>query len=153
MDLARRSDDGRAGIRINAARRDGDTAVDGENQKISMSHIGVDFREENLRLSADLGFQKFSMDASMPSITFASGVPIQNTPDADKSIAQPWTYSNSEDLFGTLRAEYDFADNVTAGLAAGADHRQVVERVTLYTGPGADNVGAPHNWKNIARGL
>ena len=120
VDLARRSDDGRAGIRINAARRDGDTAVDGENQKISMSHIGVDFREENLRLSADLGFQKFSMDASMPSITFASGVPIQKTPDADKSIAQPWTYSNSEDLFGTLRAEYDFADNVTAWLAAGA---------------------------------
>lgn len=120
VDLARRSDDGRAGIRINAARRDGDTAVDGENQKISMSHIGVDLREENLRLSADLGFQKFSMDASMPSITFASGVPIQKTPDADKSVAQPWTYSNSEDLFGTLRAEYDFADNVTAWLAAGA---------------------------------
>ena len=119
VDLARRSEDGRAGIRLNAARRDGDTAVDGENQKISMSHIGVDFREENLRISADLGFQKFSMDASMPSITFASGVPIQKTPDADKTVAQPWTYSNSEDLFGTVRAEYDFADNVTTWVALG----------------------------------
>ncbi len=119
VDLARRSEDGRAGIRLNAARRDGDTAVDGENQKISMSHIGVDFREENLRISADLGFQKFSMDASMPSITFASGVPIQKTPDSDKTVAQPWTYSNSEDLFGTVRAEYDFAENVTSWVALG----------------------------------
>ena len=120
VDLARRSEDNRAGVRINAARRDGDTAVDGENQKISMAHIGADFREENLRLSADFGFQKFSMDASMPSITFADGVPIPKTPDADKTVAQPWTYSNSEDIFGTLRAEYDFTDNITAWLAAGA---------------------------------
>lgn len=141
VDLARRSDDGRAGIRINAARRDGDTAVDGENQKISMSHIGVDFREENLRLSADLGFQKFSMDASMPSITFASGVPIQKTPDADKSIAQPWTYSNSEDLFGTLRAEYDFADNVTAWLAAGARRG---EEEAIFANPTVNNTAGDY---------
>ncbi len=89
VDLARRSDDGRAGIRINAARRDGDTAVDGENQKISMSHIGVDFREENLRLSADLGFQKVSMDASMPSITFASGVPSRKPRMPTKASPNP----------------------------------------------------------------
>lgn len=141
VDMARRSDDGRAGIRINAARRDGDTAVDGENQKISMAHIGVDFREENLRLSADLGFQKFSMDASMPSITFADGVPIQKTPDADKSIAQPWTYSNSEDVFGTLRAEYDFADNVTAWLAAGA--RQGEEEA-IFANPTVNNTAGDY---------
>lgn len=119
-DFANRSDDGRFGIRLNAARRDGDSAVDGEESELSMAHIGMDFREEDFRVSADLGFQKHRIDGGQPSITFAPGVPITDTPDADESIGQPWTYSDSNDVFGTLRSEYDFTDNVTAWIAAGA---------------------------------
>jgi len=119
-DLANRSDDGRFGIRLNVARRDGDTAVDGEESELSMAHIGVDFREEDFRVSADLGFQKHRIDGGQPSITFAPGVPILDAPDADESIGQSWTYSDSNDVFGTLRAEYDFADNITGWAAVGA---------------------------------
>src|SRR5699024_10438180 len=50
-DFANRSEDGRFGIRVNAARRDGDTAIDGEESELSMAHIGLDFREEAFRLS------------------------------------------------------------------------------------------------------
>ena len=119
-DFANRSEDGRFGIRLNVARHDGDTAVDGEEEELSMAHIGLDFREEVFRLSADLGFQKHRVDGGQPNITFLSGVPIGDAPDADESIGQPWTYSDSNDIFGTLRAEYDFADNVTGWLALGA---------------------------------
>ncbi|ASK33065.1 TonB-dependent siderophore receptor (plasmid) [Alcanivorax sp. N3-2A] len=119
-DIASRSEDGRFGIRLNAARRDGDTAVDGEESELSMAHIGVDFRGEALRVSGDLGFQKHRIDGGQPSITFASGVPILDAPDADESIGQSWTYSDERDLFGTLRAEYDFADNITGWAAFGA---------------------------------
>ena len=63
--MANRSDDGRFGIRLNVARRDGDTAVDGEEAELSMAHLGVDFREEDFRVSADLGFQKHRIDLSL----------------------------------------------------------------------------------------
>jgi len=119
-DMANRSDDGRFGIRLNVARRDGDTAVDGEESELSMAHLGMDFREENFRVSADLGFQKHRIDGGQPNITFAGGVPILDAPDADDSLGQSWTYSDSNDVFGTLRAEYDFADNITGWAAVGA---------------------------------
>ena len=85
-----------------------------------MAHLGVDFREEDCRVSADLGFQKHRIDGGQPNITFLPGVPITDAPDADESIGQPWTYSNSNDVFGTLRTEYDFADNITGWVAVGA---------------------------------
>ena len=44
---------------------------------------------------------------------------MPGAPDADKSVAQSWTYSNAEDTFGTLRAEYDFNDYVTGWIAGG----------------------------------
>lgn len=121
-DFAGRSEDGRFGTRVNVARRDGDTAVDGEEAELSMAHIGLDFREDVFRLSADLGFQKHRVDGGQPNITYAAGVPIGDAPDADESIGQSWTYSDSNDVFGTLRAEYDFADNITGWLAVGGRH-------------------------------
>lgn len=118
-DIARRFADNRLGLRINTARRDGDTAVDGESRELSLVSIGADYRERNLRVSADIGHQDHRMKASQPSITIATGVAIPAAPDASRSVAQPWTYSNEKDTFGTLRAEYDLNDLVTAWVAAG----------------------------------
>ncbi|MFP1678074.1 TonB-dependent receptor [Alloalcanivorax sp. C16-2] len=140
-DFANRSEDGRFGIRVNAARRDGDTAVDGEEEELSMAHIGLDFREEVFRLSADLGFQKHRVDGGQPNITFASGVPITDAPDADESIGQSWTYSDSNDIFGTLRAEYDFADNITGWLAVGARHG---EEDSIFANPTVNNTSGDY---------
>ena len=118
-DVARRSEDGRYGVRVNAARRDGDTAVDGESRELSMTHIGLDYQGDDLRLSADLGYQDHLMDASQPNITIKDGLAIPDAPDASESIGQPWTYSESEDVFGTVRGEYDFSEAVTGWLAFG----------------------------------
>lgn len=119
-DVSRRSEDGRYGVRVNAAHREGDTAVDGESRELSMAHIGMDYRGGALRVSGDLGYQYHLMDASQPNITFAPGVDILNAPDASTSIAQPWTESEAEDVFGTLRAEYDLTGSLTGWIAAGA---------------------------------
>jgi iron complex outermembrane receptor protein len=131
-DIASRSEDGRFGIRLNAARRAGDSPVDGEESELSMAHIGVDFRGDALRVSGDLGFQKHRIDGGQPSVTFASGVPVLDAPDADESIGQSWTYSDERDLFGTLRAEYDFADNVTGWAAFGA---RTSEEDSIFANP------------------
>ncbi len=118
-DFARRFNDGSTGVRATVAQRDGDTNVDGESRELTLFAIGADFRSDRLRISADLGYQDHKLQASQPNITIGAGLPIPATPRADRSIAQPWTFSNAEDTFGTVRAEYDFNDTVTGWLAGG----------------------------------
>ena len=118
-DFARRFNEGSTGMRATFARRDGDTNVDGESRELTLFAVGADFRSDKLRVSADVGYQEHKLQASQPNITIAAGLAIPATPRADRSIAQPWTFSNAEDTFGTVRAEYDFNDTVTAWLAGG----------------------------------
>jgi iron complex outermembrane recepter protein len=118
-DLSRRVADDRVGIRVNVAHRNGDTAVDGESSELTVAGLGLDYRDGKVRVSADVGYQDHHIDAAQPSITFASGVSIPNAPDASKSVAQPWTYSDEKDSFGTVRGEYDFTSNITGWVAAG----------------------------------
>ncbi len=118
-DFARRFADDRFGVRLNMARRDGDIAVDGESGELGLLALGADYRGDNLRISADLGYQNHQIDGAQPNITIGAGVPVPSAPDADESVAQSWTYSNAKDTFGTLRAEYDFNDVFTGWVAGG----------------------------------
>lgn len=119
-DLATRSDDGSLGIRFNGVDRGGDTLIDGESRTLDLAIVGADYRGKALRLSADLGYQNHRLDANQPSITIADTLQIPTAPNARNNIAQPWSNSNSLDVFGTLRAEYDFNKQVTGWIAAGA---------------------------------
>lgn len=119
VDVARRFDAGRAGVRVEVLDREGDTAVDGEHTKLGLAAVGADFRAAAFRISADIGHQDLQKTASQPSITIASGLAIPGAPDASQSVAQPWTFSNERDTFGTVRAEYDFASGITGWVAGG----------------------------------
>ncbi|HEX4856727.1 MAG TPA: TonB-dependent receptor [Limnobacter sp.] len=118
-DFSRRFNAGSTGVRATLARRDGDSNVEGESRELTLAAVGMDFRSDKLRLSADVGYQDHKLQASQPSVTFAPGVAITGAPRADRSIAQPWTYSNAEDIFGTVRGEYDFNSAVTGWVAGG----------------------------------
>lgn len=118
-DFARRFNDGSTGVRATIAKRDGDTNVEGESRELTLFAVGADFRSDKLRISADVGYQEHKLQASQPNITIMAGLAIPATPRADRSIAQPWTFSNAEDTFGTVRAEYDFNNTVTGWLAGG----------------------------------
>ena len=120
-DVARRfGPDNRAGIRVNAVRRDGDTAVDREQRELSVYSVGLDYRGDNYRVSADVGYQDHQLRNGRPSVTVGSGLAIPAAPDADSNFAQPWTHSNERDTFGTLRGEVDLAPHVVAWAALGA---------------------------------
>ncbi|EGF32277.1 Ferrichrome-iron receptor [Oxalobacteraceae bacterium IMCC9480] len=108
------------GIRINAVRRDGDTAVDREQRSLSVLSVGLDYRTTNVRLSADAGFQEHKLTAPRPSVTLAGGIALPPAPDAARNFAQPWTYSNERDTFGTVRGEVDLSKDVVAWAALGA---------------------------------
>jgi iron complex outermembrane receptor protein len=139
VDVARRFDNNRAGIRINAARRDGDTAVDRESRELNVFSVGLDYRGDNYRLSADLGFQEHKLDNPRPSVTPGAGLAIPRAPDADSNWAQPWTRSNERDTFGSLRGEVDLAPNVVAWAAFGA--RNGSEFNALASPTTTDNAG------------
>ena len=119
-DIARRFGANDAfGVRINAAHHNGKTAVDDEKSRLSLINAGFDWRSEQARVSADLGWQDNKLKATRTNVTLAGLTEVPSAPRASSNWAQPWSYSNERDWFGTLRGEYDFNDNLTAYAAYG----------------------------------
>ncbi|WP_449405904.1 TonB-dependent receptor plug domain-containing protein [Massilia phosphatilytica] len=140
-DVARRFGAGdRAGIRVNAVRRDGDTAVDREERALSVFSVGLDYRGDNYRLSADVGYQDHQLRNGRPSVTAGTGLALPAAPDAARNFAQPWTHSNERDTFGTVRGEVDLAPGVVAWAAMGA--RTGRESNTISSPTTTDDNGA-----------
>jgi iron complex outermembrane receptor protein len=140
-DVARRfGPERRAGVRVNAVRRDGATGVDREGRELSVFSIGLDYRERNYRLSADVGYQDHNLTEPRPSVTVGAGIPIPAAPDADSTWAQKWTRSDERDLWGTLRGEVDLAPGTVGWAAFGArkgDETNVLASPTVTTRDGS----------------
>ena len=88
------------GVRFNAVLREGETAVEDQDRSLSVFSVGTDYAGERFRFSADLGYQDNRIDAPRPQVTPLAGVPAE--PDADTNFAQPWTYTDEEQLFGVV---------------------------------------------------
>ncbi|MFY3382900.1 TonB-dependent receptor [Paracidovorax sp. MALMAid1276] len=121
-DIARRfGPDGNTGIRVNAAARNGGTAVDSEDVKLGVVAVGLDWRSRDVRLSGDIGWQDHQLKNTRTNVTLGSAVTtVPAAPDGQTNFAQPWSYSNERDTFGTLRGEWDLSPTTTAWAAAGA---------------------------------
>ncbi len=118
-DIARRFGEDRAfGARLNLAKRNGETSVDGQERDLSVIAAGMDFDGDKFRFAADIGYQDQQIDAPRPQVTPGGAIP--RAPDADSNFAQPWTYSNEKQLFGVVRGEYDFTSDISAWAAIGA---------------------------------
>ena len=119
IDASRRFGAGDAfGVRVNALRRDGETAVTAQDRELTAFSVGFDFASERLRLSADFGFQDHDVDAPRPSVTPLGAVP--GAPDADENFAQRWTYTEETQLFGVARGEFDVNEHLALWVAGGA---------------------------------
>ena len=121
-DIARRfGPDGNTGIRVNAAGRNGGTAVDHEDVQLGLLAVGLDWRSRDVRLSGDIGWQDHKLKNTRTNVTLGSAVTtVPSVPDNQTNFAQPWSYSNERDVFGTLRGEWDLSPSTTAWAAAGA---------------------------------
>ena len=132
VDLSRRfGPDNNTGVRLNAVRRDGDTAIDGESRGMTALGLGLDWRSRDVRVSADVGYQNDKLKAARPSVTPTSFIPV--VPDNKTNYAQPWTYSNAEDVFATARAEWDLNDQFTAWAAGGVKRGKEDNSLTTPT--------------------
>jgi len=150
VDLARRfGPDNRAGLRINAVRRDGETAVQGEERELSVFSIGADYRGRGYRVSADAGYQNHKLEDARPSVTVAAGLPVIAAPDASSNWAQPWTESKERDVFGTLRAEVDLPGGAVAWAAFGARKGNEANILSSTTVTGFDGSANMTRFDNV----
>lgn len=129
-DIARRfGEEGRAGVRVNAAQRKGGTGIDNENRDVQMAAIGVDYRGRGFRLSADLGWQDSQLSGARPAVNVAATIPVPSAPDASANYGQPWDYSSERDVFGTLRGEWDISKDVVAWASFGGRRGHELNRL------------------------
>jgi iron complex outermembrane receptor protein len=121
VDLARRfGDDKQIGVRLNGVFRGGATGVNWNTDQLGLAVLGLDFRGQRVRLSADLGYQDQYVGGVISYLGLAPGVPLPWAPNATTNPGQPWGNYRKKDLFGVMRAEVDLADNVTAYATFGA---------------------------------
>lgn len=142
-DLARRfGPDDRFGLRINAAHRDGESTVDDEKRQLDLFAVGIDYRGDRFRVSADAGYQNHRIDAPRPSVTPSGAIP--KAPDADSNFAQPWTFAKERSLFATARAEVDLSERTLAWIAAGQRNG---EEENVLANPTANAAGATNGYR------
>lgn len=121
VDIGRRfGEDQRFGVRFNGVRQSGDTEWDHQQVEREASVIGLDLREERVRLSLDLGRSQRQTDAPLERVGVAAGVEMPDAEDISRNFAQPWTVTNTQDTFGAVRGEFDLSDSLMVYAAAGA---------------------------------
>jgi iron complex outermembrane receptor protein len=126
LDFGRRyGEDKQVGVRFNGVFRAGQTDLQYNADQRGLALLGLDFRGERLRLSADLGFQNQYISGITPYISLAAGVQLPYAPNARSNpTAQPWGYQERRDAFGVVRLEMDITDSVTLYASAGGhDYR------------------------------
>lgn len=133
-DIARRfGENDEFGVRVNAAHHNGGTSIDDEQAELNLFNIGLDYQGERLRLSADMGYQNNQLDQTRTNVRLSGVNSVPSEPDSSKNWAQPWSYSNEEDKFGTFRAEYDLTDEVTAWAAYGMRRSEEENSLANFT--------------------
>lgn len=153
IDLGQRfGEDNRFGARVNLARHGGETAVDDENKSSQLIAVALDYRGERLRVSTDFGYQKERINNGR-SVVYLTGTKVPSPPSAKDNYAQDWSWSQLEDTYGMVNAEYDLNDNWTAYAAGGAKHtRENGQYSSLYVAnDGSAKVGflySPHDEDN-----
>ena len=127
VDFGRRfAPDEAIGLRFNGVFRAGNTAVDRNTEQVGVGSLGLDFRGERVRLSADLGFQSQYLGGLVSFVAPAVGVAVPAAPRNSSNFGQTWTDTAKRDLFGVVRGEIDLAEGITAYAAFGMHDNRVL---------------------------
>ncbi len=126
IDLGRRfGGDKQFGLRFNGAYRDGDTALNDQEKRASQAALGLDWRGDRARISADLYQGKERGDGLTRGLTLAPGLPVPKTPNPDVSWNPPWAFFDLTEQGAMVRGEVDLTDQLMAYAAVGASESEV----------------------------
>jgi len=107
------------GVRFNGSYSDGKTAFDRQTSEFGNAVLGLDYRGENVRVSADVGYQANNLNPPIRFFSFpATLVPLPPAPAATSNAIPDWAYWKPKDTFATVRAEVDVAPGLTVYGAA-----------------------------------
>ena len=127
-DISRRfGEDQRLGVRFNGAYSDGDTSTDTQSKKVAMGALALDYRGDQFRIAADVGYRKNNTQSPSRTAYLTPGFSIPAPPKSGANWQQPWSYDNTQALMGALRGEYDISSDVTAHVAIGASRYREAE--------------------------
>ncbi|WP_159916298.1 TonB-dependent siderophore receptor [Pantoea sp. 18069] len=108
------------GLRFNGVYRDGAGPVDNQDKKLQMGALGLDWRSQRARLSADFYSADDHINGQTRGVSLAPGVAIPRPPSGDTLINPDWAYVDSKDKGAILRGEIDLTDRITAYGAFGS---------------------------------
>lgn len=136
VDVGRRfGQDNAFGVRFNGTYSGGEAVWKGGKQRLGDAVLGLDYRSDRLRLSADLGYQYIKADCTegTPVVVPSTLASIPSPLNAGKCFQPPWQYQEQTNRFGLIQAEYDLTNNVTAYAAFGLsskvwDQNQVTQQ-------------------------
>jgi iron complex outermembrane receptor protein len=155
FDFARRFGDNQSfGFRFNGVYRNGDTPVDRQTQEVAAAVFGFDFRGERVRASLDYGYQKQRYNSPLQFTFVAAGVPVPLAPGGRSNWFQPWSYVDTNEIFGLARAEFDITPDWTAYGAVGGRNtrwdaaRAIGNSVTNSAGSLTQSVRYRPSWEH-----
>lgn len=122
LDVGRRFGENKEfGVRFNSVYRDGEGPIQSQEKTTHLFSLGLDWKGDNARLSADLYTSRDHADGINRGLTILSGVKLPKAPNPDTLLNPTWTVYNTRDKGGMIRGEYDLNDQwmgyVTAGMS------------------------------------
>ncbi|WP_028602085.1 TonB-dependent receptor [Ottowia thiooxydans] len=140
-DLSRRfGKDNAWGLRVNAAKEDGETSVRPSSRDTTSAAVALDYRGDAVRFSLDyIHQQRRQQPSTGESVILNNNVPVPAAPDAARAFGQRWTSYDREFNLLVARADWDIAPDLTATLSYGhSDDKESqfspISRVTNATG-------------------
>lgn len=132
IDLGRRFGENKQfGIRFNGVYRDGETALNNQDKKISQASLGLDWRGERARVSADLWHSEDRGYGLTRGLTLAPGVPLPTPPKPDISWNPPWAFYDGTDKGAMLHGEFDLTDQLMVYAAGGISKTELETNMGL----------------------
>ena len=120
VDIGRRfGENQQFGVRFNGVYRDGTGPIDNQDKKLALGALGLDWRSQRARLSADFYTANDQIDGQTRGVSLAPRVAIPRPPRGDTLLNPDWAFVDSEDKGAVLRGEFDLTDRITAYGAIG----------------------------------
>ena len=107
------------GVRFNGSYKDGSTELANQSQEVGNAFLGLDYRGERVRLSADIGYENNNATAMTRFVDLGSLSAVPTPPDGRANYMPAWGFWNSESRYALVQGEVDITENLTAYAQAG----------------------------------